>query len=95
MTPIQKEIKLILDKYDNIIVLYWDCIGSDTDFYNLCINYKNTHINKNITICIFPPNNSNAKTFNKRDLLKKVKPYLKRNLNIIKNFSILISFQIN
>ena len=41
LTPIQEEeIKLILDKYDNIIVSHGDCIGADTDFHNLCMNYK-------------------------------------------------------
>jgi hypothetical protein len=92
LTPIQEEeIKLILDKYDNIIVSHGDCIGSDTDFHNLCMNYKNTHINKNITICIFPPNDPKSRAFNIGDLLMKEEPYLKRNLNIIKNCSILIA----
>jgi len=46
LTPIQEEeIILILDKYDNMIVSHGDCIGSDTDFHNLCMNYKNTHMN--------------------------------------------------
>ena len=45
LTPIQKEeIKLILDKYDNIIVSHGDCIGSDTDFHNLIINYTPFYI---------------------------------------------------
>lgn len=91
----EEEIKLILDKYDNIIVSHGDCIGSDTDFHNLCMNYKNTHINKNITICIFPPNNPSLRAFNKGDILMKEEPYLKRNLNIIKNSSILIACPID
>ena len=77
LTPIQKEeIILILDKYDNIIVSHGDRIGSDTDFHNLCMNYKNTHKNKDITICIFPPNNPTSRAFNKGDLLMKEEPYL-------------------
>jgi hypothetical protein len=96
LTPIQEEeIKLILDKYDNIIVSHGDCIGADTDFHNLCMNYKNTHINKNITIHIFPPNNPKLRAFNIGDLLMKEEPYLKRNLNIIKNCSILIACPID
>ena len=96
LTPIQKEeIKLILDKYDNIIVSHGDCIGSDTDFHNLIINYKNIHINKNITICIFPPNDPKLRAFNTGDLLMKEEPYLTRNLNIIKNCSILIACPID
>jgi hypothetical protein len=78
LTPIQEEeIILILDKYDNMIVSHGDCIGSDTDFHNLCMNYKNTHINKDITICIFPPNNPTSRAFNKGDLKKKFKHHKK------------------
>jgi metallophosphoesterase superfamily enzyme len=40
----------ILDKYDNIIVLHGDSIGSDTDFHNLCMNYRKEHPNKKIRI---------------------------------------------
>ena len=45
----------ILDKYNNMIVSHGDCIGSDTDFHNLCMNYRNEHPNKKIRIHIFPP----------------------------------------
>ena len=54
LTPEQKiQIFSIFDKYDNLIVSHGDCIGSDTDFHNLCINYKNMHPNKKIRIDIF------------------------------------------
>jgi hypothetical protein len=96
LTPIQEEgIKAILDNYDNIIVSHGDCIGSDTDFHNLCMNYKNANIHKNITICIFPPNNPTLRAFNAGDLLMKEEPYLTRNENIIKNSSILIACPID
>ena len=85
----------ILDKYNNIIVSHGDCIGSDTDFHNLCINYRNLHTNKKITINIFPPNNPKLRAFNQGDLLMDEKPYLQRNLDIIKNSSILIAVPID
>lgn len=86
-----EEIKSILDKYDNIIVSHGDCIGSDTDFHNLCIEYRNAHINKKIIIQIFPPNDPKLRAFNNGDILEKEESYLKRNLNIVKNSSILIA----
>jgi len=91
LTQHQKEqIILILDKYDNIIVSHGDCVGSDTDFHNLCENYRKDNINKNIEIHIFPPNVSTLRAFNKGDLIMDEKPYLERNENIVKYSSILI-----
>ncbi len=90
-----EQIKLILDKYNNIIVIHGDCVGSDTDFHNLCIKYRETNLNKNINIHIYPPNNPSLRAFNKGDLLMKEEPYLKRNLNIIKNSDILIACPID
>ena len=83
LTPNQ-EIKLILDKYDDIIVSHGDCIGLDIDFHVICMNYKNAHINKNITICVFPPNDPKLRAFNTGYVIMKEYTYLKRNLNIIK-----------
>ena len=92
----QKErILMILDKYDDIIVSHGDCVGSDTDFHNICINYKETYPTKKIIITIFPPSNPTLRAFNKGDLLMKEKPYLQRNLDIIKNSNILIACPIN
>ena len=91
----EEQIKTILDKYSNIIVSHGDCVGSDTEFHKLCILYKETHINKTIMIHIFPPNNSSLRAFNQADLLMDEKPYLERNLNIIKNSSILIACPID
>jgi hypothetical protein len=85
----------ILDKYNNLIVSHGDCIGSDTDFHNICINYRNEHPNKKIKIYIFPPNDSKLRAFNQGDLLMDEKPYLQRNLDIIKNSSILIACPID
>lgn len=88
----QKElIPLILDKYSEIIVSHGDCVGADTDFHNLCINYKQNNPDKKITIQIFPPTNSSMRAFNEADIIMPVKPYLERNLNILKNSNILIA----
>ena len=89
------KILMILDKYVDIIVSHGDCVGSDTEFHNICINYKETYPTKKIIITIFPPSNSTLRAFNKGDLLMKKKPYLQRNLDIIKNSNILIACPIN
>lgn len=89
------QILSILDKYNNLIVSHGDCIGSDTDFHNLCMNYRNEHLNKKIRIYIFPPNDSKLRAFNQGDLLMNEKPYLQRNSDIIKNSSILIACPID
>jgi hypothetical protein len=91
----EEQIKLILDKYDNMIISHGDCIGSDTDFHKLCVNYKETHLDKKIEIHIYPPNNPKLRAFNEGDLIMEEKPYLERNLNIIKNSSILIACPID
>lgn len=85
----------ILDKYNNLIVSHGDCIGSDTDFHNLVMNYRNEHTNKIIKINIYPPNDAKLRAFNKGDLIMEEKPYLQRNLDIIKNSSILIACPID
>lgn len=82
-----KQIKLILDKYDNITVRHGDCIGADTDFHNLCLEYKNK---KNIKIQIHPPNDPKLRKYNKADILMLEKPYLERNLDIIIGCNFLI-----
>lgn len=91
----KEQIISILDKYENIIVSHGDCVGSDTDFHNICVNYKKMHVNKNILIHIFPPNNLKLRGFNQGDILMEERPYLERNLNILKNSSILIACPID
>jgi len=96
LTPEQKDqIILILDNYDDIIVSHGDCVGSDTDFHNICINYRNEHPNKKIRIDIYPPNNPTLRAFNQPDILMEQATYLQRNLDIIKNSSILIACPID
>lgn len=91
----KEEIIKILDKYNNLIVSHGDCVGSDTDFHNICVNYKNIHPKKNIKIVIYPPNYPKFRAFNKGDLIMNEKPYLERNLDIVKNSSILIACPID
>jgi hypothetical protein len=85
----------ILDKYNNLILSHGDCVGSDTDFHNLCVNYRNEHLNKKIMIHIYPPNNPVLRAFNQCDLIMDEKPYLQRNLDIVTNSSILIACPVN
>lgn len=86
----------ILDKYDNIIVSHGDCVGSDTNFHNICLNYRNEHPNKYIRIEIFPSNDLTLRAFNEPDLLRGEKESnIRRNFDIIKNSSILIACPID
>lgn len=87
----KEEIKAVLDKYDNIIASHGDCVGSDTEFHNLCVEHREKHPEKQITIHIYPPNIPTMRAFNKADVLMDEKPYLERNTDIVKNSSILIA----
>ena len=92
----KNKIILILDKYYNIIVSHGDCIGSDTDFHNLCMNYRKEHPNKKIRIEIFPSNNLKFRAFNEPDLLNGQQSNLQQsNIKIIKYSSILIACPID
>lgn len=91
----KNQIISILNKYNNLIVSHGDCKGADTDFHNLCIDYRNKQPYKKIKIYIFPLNDSKLRAFNQGDQLMDEKPYLKRNLDIIKNSSILIACPID
>jgi hypothetical protein len=90
------KIKEILDKCEtDITVLHGDCVGADTDFHNLCINYKQRNPDKNLTIHIYPPNNKTMRAFNVGDLIMNEEPYLVRNDNILKNSHYLIACPID
>ena len=92
LRPDQKtQIEALLDKYENITVSHGDCLGSDTDFHSLCTDYKKAHPDKTITIHIYPPDNQRLRGFNKGDVVMKERPYLERNMDIIKNCSLLIA----
>lgn len=90
-----QNIKQLLDQIvnitDYIVLSHGDCVGSDTDFHNLCLSYKDLYPEKKIEIHIYPPNNKTMRSFNKGDILMPEKPYLERNLDIIKNSNILIA----
>lgn len=81
----------ILHKYKNIIVSHGDCLGSDTDFHNLCVYHREQYPEKRVDIHIFPPDNSKLRGFNEGDLIMKENSYLGRNLQIIKYSSFLIA----
>lgn len=91
----KNNIKTLFDNCQNIIVSHGDCIGSDTDFHNLCIEYRNNNHHKSLKIQIFPPDNNSLRGFNNGDILMPEKPYLKRNDDIIKNSQILIACPID
>jgi hypothetical protein len=92
LRPDQKiQIEALLDKYNHITVSHGDCVGSDTDFHQLCISYKYTHPEKTITVHIYPPDNPRLRGFNKGDVVMPEKPYLDRNMDIIKNSDLLIA----
>ena len=91
----QIQIIEIFDKYNNIIVSHGDCVGSDTDFHNLCVEYKKTNLEKNFQIHIYPPVNNKLRGFNLGDVMFKTKPYLQRNKNIVVNSDILIGCPID
>ena len=59
------------------------------------MNYRNEYPNKKIMIHIYPPNDPKFRAFNKGDILMDEKPYLQKNLDIVKNSSILIGCPID
>jgi len=85
------QIEALLDKYNHITVSHGDCVGSDTDFHLLCMRYKRVHPEKTVKIHIYPPDNPRLRGFNKGDVVMAEKPYLQRNIDIIKNCSLLIA----
>lgn len=88
----QKEgIISILNNYNHIVALHGDCVGSDTDFHNLCVANRAKNPNKVLKIHIYPPSYSGLRSFLKGDVVKAEKPFLKRNLDIIQDCSILIA----
>jgi len=92
MNDIQKTKTLdILNKYVNYIIEihHGDCIGADTDFHNICEDFRKK-TNVNLTIVIHPPNNKGARAFNKADILLEEKQYLDRNTDIVMMSDIII-----
>lgn len=91
----REQILVILNKYQNLTVLHGDCIGSDTEFHEICTEYNKIHPDKKIEIHIYPPNNPILRAFNQGDLIMPEKYYLDRNLDILKNSDILIACPID
>lgn len=88
-----QDILSVLNKYDNIIVSHGDCVGSDTDFHKLCVEYKKLNKDKSVTIHIYPPTNPSMRGFNTdgEPIIMPERPYLERNLLIVNNSSMLIA----
>lgn len=87
----KEEIKKILNSFTSIIISHGDCVGADTDFHKLCMDYRKEHPDKTMIIHIYPPDNASLRAFNDGDVVFPTKPYLKRNMDILKNSSILIA----
>ena len=90
----KKEIIKIFDTCPNITVFHGDCVGADTDFHNLCLEYR-TKQNKQIQIHIYLPDNDKLRGFNKGDIYMNPQPYLTRNKNMVKKCDILIGCPID
>ena len=91
----KKEIRTIFDTYQNITLYHGDCIGADTMFHELCVEYKKNNINKIINVIIFPPDDDKLRGFNKSDIIMPPKPYLKRNEDIVNKCNVLIACPID
>lgn len=81
-----------LDKKNYFQFHHGDCLGADEDAHNIV----NNHIKKNMilaNIIIHPPENEKLRAFCKNDELsiKKPKPYLERNQDIVDSSDILIA----
>lgn len=81
----------LLNKYTDhtIDVYHGDCLGADTDFHKLCVDFRNNNDVK-LTITIMPPDKTIMRGFNKGDIIMKPKPYLERNNDIVINSDIVI-----
>jgi hypothetical protein len=96
LNPMQiQEITNVLDAHDNIILAHGDCVGADTYFHNLCCAYRTAHPEKTLSIHIYPPSNRTMRAFNVADSLAPEKPYLERNMDIIRNSDMLLACPID
>jgi hypothetical protein len=96
LTQEQKtQIIQVFELYDDIIVSHGDCVGSDTDFHNLSIEYKQSNPTKKFLIHIYPPTDNKLRSYCVGDLIFDPKPYLQRNKNIVTNSDILIGCPID
>lgn len=81
----------LLSQYTNYIIhiYHGDCLGADTDFHKLCVDFKNNNTTE-MVITIMPPDKNVMRGFNNGDILMKPKPYLERNNDIVINSDIII-----
>lgn len=94
----EKLIVGILDKYskDSVIVLHGDCVGSDTQFHDICMRYRAKDSSVRMRIYIYPPTNktmcgNNAINIENGDMRMTARPYLDRNKDIVNNSTVLIA----
>lgn len=73
----------IIKKLNPIEVHHGDCIGSDTQFHSLCAAHIKT--------IIHPPNDKSKRAFNVGYIVLPLKPYLKRNQDIVNACDLLIA----
>lgn len=86
----KEQIEKEFDKHPKIEVFHGDCIGADTDFHNLCLEYRQ-RTNKELIIYIHPPDNNSMRGNNTPDYIATPKQYLKRNRDIVDNCNVLIA----
>lgn len=85
----------LLDRYSaqntGIVVSHGDCVGADTDFHRVCVEYRKNNPCVFIQIHIYPPIDPKLRQFNVGDRVFEPDEYLKRNLAILRNSDVLIA----
>jgi hypothetical protein len=85
MTPAQrKAVWELLQKENPTEVHHGDDKGADTDFHQLAHRHKSV-------VRVHPPDNAVRRAFNEGHEVHQVKPYLKRNRDIVDNSDVLIA----
>lgn len=88
MTEAQKEkVALILETPDEPVKAHHgDCIGADSDFHDICSGHYNVKI-----IVAHPPSNPSKRAWKKANFVRREKPYLDRNRDIVDEAEIVIA----
>jgi predicted Rossmann fold nucleotide-binding protein DprA/Smf involved in DNA uptake len=87
----KEQIIKILDQYATVTVLHGDCVGADTEFHKICVEYRTMHPARIIRIGIYPPNNDRLRGFNRGDFTQEPAEYLKRNRAIVQAADFIIA----
>lgn len=74
-----------ISKNDIKEVHHGDCLGADKAFHDLCAE-------REIRVVVHPPTNKAQRAFCKSDDIKREKPYLQRNKDIVNETDMLIAF---